>query len=88
MIKLKDLIKESKYRAHVFADVADDIVKDERFSVDSIIDQGMAGRTELHIHNGGREKPKRLKKYCLPSTELKTLVSAQIIRMYPYRLIH
>lgn len=53
MIKLKTLLNESKYKAHVFADVVDDIVTDEKFKN---VDRTEENRGDVYIYIKDRDK--------------------------------
>lgn len=62
MIKLKDLLSESKYKANVFADVVDDIVKDEKFkNIDRVSDADpISGNVSIYIKDRDKQSAKNI----------------------------
>lgn len=75
MIKLKDLLNERNHTGYVFADVVDDIVKDEKMKVD-IIEQPRSNTIQLVIMDGGSKEALRIKKvlmdtYSIPKDKIK-----------------
>lgn len=59
MIKLKDLLDESKYKALAFADVVDDIIKDKRLAAYSQ-EQPYSNTIDIHVNSGGQKEVERI----------------------------